>query len=148
MEVLKSVLVIVLMGVCLLGVGCRNNGKQQVQADVNTTLFDKELPEIKKMVNGRWELVSGQNAGQTCEFENTFIEFNDDQYVWSEEGKDEPGNLNWRKAATGTGTGYDAYLMDAFYETNPSFPLAIHGDTLFIQDCTETGYKYTLIKKK
>lgn len=90
-------------------------------------------------------MVSGQNAGQLCEFENTFIVFDGDKYIWSEDGKDEPGDLNWRKADTGVG--YEAYLMDVFYATNPAYPLSINGDTLFIQDCTETGYKYTLVRR-
>lgn len=103
------------------------------------------MPEIKELVEGKWELVSGQNTTQLCEFENTFIQFNGDKYVWIEEGKDEPGDLNWRKADTGAG--YEAYLMDVFLETSPSYPLAIKGDTLFIQDCTETAYKYTLVRR-
>jgi len=53
--------------------------------------------------------------------------------------------LNWRKADTGAG--YEAYLMDVFYETNPAYPVSIKGDTLILQDCSETGYKYTLVKK-
>lgn len=58
---------------------------------VNVTLFDKDLPEIKTLVNGEWELVSGKNAREFCEYENTFIKFADDQYVWTEDGKAEPG---------------------------------------------------------
>ena len=82
---------------------------------------------------------------ESCEYENTFIKFADDQYVWTEDGKAEPGALNWRKADTGAG--YEAYLMDVFYETNPAYPVSIKGDTLILQDCSETGYKYTLVRK-
>ena len=64
--------------------------------------------------------------------------------VWTEDGKAEPGALNWRKADTGAG--YEAYLMDVFYETNPAYPVSIKGDTLILQDCSETGYKYTLVR--
>ena len=35
----------------------------------------------------------------------------------------------------------EAYLMDVFYETNPAYPVSIKGDTLILQDCSETGYK-------
>lgn len=55
--------------------------------------------------------------------------------------KAEPGALNWRKADTGAG--YEAYLMDVFYETNPAYPVSVKSDTLILQDCSETGYKYT-----
>lgn len=151
MNSVKSIFIVAAVGLCLIGTSsCKGKSEQKedkpaVRENVRTTLFDKSLPEIKKLVNGKWELVSGQNAGQLCEFENTFIVFNDDKYIWSEDGKDEPGDLNWRK--DDTGAGYEAYLMDVFYETNPSYPLAINRDTLYIQDCTETGYKYTLVRK-
>ena len=134
-----------LIAFLLSGTSCRNKQKAKDTVRIKTTLFDKELPEIKKMINGKWELVSGKNSREVCEYENTFIEFNDDKYIWTEDGKQEPGELNWRKADTGIG--YDAYLMDVFYETNPAYPLLINGDTLILQDCSQTGYKYTLIRK-
>ncbi|RHJ82909.1 hypothetical protein [Parabacteroides sp. AM08-6] len=134
-----------LIAFLLTGTSCRNKQKAKDTVRIKTTLFDKELPEIKKMINGKWELVSGKNSREVCEYENTFIEFNDDKYIWTEDGKQEPGELNWRKADTGIG--YDAYLMDVFYETNPAYPLLINGDTLILQDCSQTGYKYTLIRK-
>ncbi len=37
--------------------------------------------------------------------------------------------------------------MDVFYETNPAYPVSIKGDTLILQDCSKTGYKYTLVRK-
>lgn len=151
MNRVKSIFIVAIVGLYLIGISsCKGKSEQKeekIATSVNakTTLFDKSLPDIKALINGKWELVSGQNAGQLCEFENTFIVFDDDKYVWSEDGKDEPGNLNWRN--DDTGAGYKAYLMDVFYETNPSYPLAISGDTLYIQDCTETGYKYTLVRR-
>ena len=155
MNNLKSIFIVAAVGLCLYGTSsCKGkpeekneqpSEKAEVREQVSTTLFDKSLPEIKELVNGKWELISGQNTGQLCEFENTFIEFNDDKYVWSEDGKEEPGDLNWRKADSGAG--YEVYQMDVFYETNPSYPLSIKGDTLYIQDCTETAYKYTLVRR-
>ena len=43
---------------------------------------------------------------------------------------------------------FDVYrpMMDVFYETNPAYPVSIKGDTLILQDCSETGYKYTLVR--
>ena len=114
MKKLMNVLPLLLVAVLLFGTACQGNKKKGVE-NVNVTLFDKELPEIKVLVNGDWELVSGKNAREFCEYENTFIKFADDQYVWTEDGKAEPGVLNWRKADTGAG--YEAYLMDVFYET-------------------------------
>lgn len=156
MKNVKSIFIITATSLCLIGISsCKEKagqGKEQTSeqtkspATISKTLFDKSLPEIKELIDGKWELVSGQNAGQLCEFENTFITFNGDKYIWSEEGKDEPGNLNWRKADTGAG--YESYLMDVFYETNPAYPLSLHGDTLFIQDCTETAYKYKLVRNR
>lgn len=144
MNNVKSIFIVSLMMLCLLGANsCKS--KTESHAKIRATLVDKPLPEIKELVDGKWELVSGQNPSQLCEFENTFITFDGDKYVWSEDGKDEPGDLNWRKADTGLG--YEAYLMDVFYATNPACPLAISGDTLFIQDCSETGYKYTLVRR-
>ena len=152
MKSVKSSCIGVALGLCLIGTssgkgksGQKDSKESETRTTVQTTLFDKSLPEIKELVEGKWELVSGQNTTQLCEFENTFIQFNGDKYVWTEEGKDEPGDLNWRKA--NTGAGYEAYLMDVFLETSPSYPLAIKGDTLFIQDCTETAYKYTLVRR-
>ncbi|WP_455643195.1 hypothetical protein, partial [Parabacteroides sp.] len=130
--------------ILLFGFAYHSSRKQQAEK-TNITLYDKELPEIKAQVDGKWELVSGQNAREFCEYENTFIEFAGDRYVWTEDGKAEPGVLNWRKADTGAG--YEAYLMDVFYETNPAYPVFIKGDTLILQDCSETGYKYTLVRK-
>jgi hypothetical protein len=131
---------------CLLVAGGCNEKKQQAQTErIEATLFDKPLGEIKQYINGEWELVSGQNARETNEFENTFIVFDNDRYVWTEDGKVEPGKLNWRKAETGAG--YEAWLMDVFYAEYPAYPLAIKGDTLYIQDCTATAYKYTLVRK-
>ena len=134
MKKLMDVLPLLLVVVLLFGTACQSNKKKDAES-VNVTLFDKDLPEIKTLVNGEWELVS----------ENTVIKFADDQYVWTEDGKAEPGALNWRKADTGAG--YEAYLMDVFYETNPAYPVSIKGDTLILQDCSETGYKYTLVRK-
>lgn len=156
MKNIKSVFILVFCGLCLLTIaGCSGKSEQKgeeqtaAKADarpqVKMSLVDKTLPEIKESVNGKWELISGQNASQLCEFENTFITFDNDKYIWTEDGKDEPGDLNWRKAPTGNG--YDAYLMDVFYATNPSYPLAINDDTLYIQDCTGTAYKYMLIRR-
>lgn len=119
---------------------------QETAVAVSTTLFDKSLPEIKKHVDGKWELVSGQNARELNEFENTFIEFDGDNYVWTEDGQAEKGALNWRKEATGAG--YDAYLMDVFYAEYPAYPVSVKGDTLLIQDCTETAYRYKLVRRR
>jgi len=140
---MKTGIVFLLTLVCLAGsiTSCNTNKSKE-----NMTLFDKSLPEIKKAVNGKWELVSGQNARETGEFENTFITFNDDKYIWSENGKDEPGDLNWRKGPTGIG--YDSYLMDVFYAERPAYPISIQGDILYIQDISDTGYKYTLKRVK
>ena len=152
MNSVKSIFIVAALGLCLIGTssckgksGQKDSKESEIRTTVQTTLFDKSLPEIKELVDGKWELVSGQNTTQLCEFENTFIQFNGDKYVWTEEGKDEPGDLNRRKGDTGAG--YEAYLMDVFLETSPSYPLAIKGDTLFIQDCTETAYKYTLVRR-
>lgn len=140
----KIVLPLLFISVFLFGIAYHSSRKQQAEK-TNITLYDKELPEIKAQVDGKWELVSGKNAREFCEYENTFIEFDGDRYVWTEDGKVEPGALNWRKADTGAG--YEAYLMDVFYETNPAYPVCIKGDTLILQDCSETGYKYTLVRK-
>ncbi|MDR1200355.1 MAG: hypothetical protein LBL58_01830 [Tannerellaceae bacterium] len=132
---------------CLLIASSCNEKKQQAATPVRveTMLIDKPLDEIKQYVNGKWELTSGKNARETCEFENTFIEFDNDRYVWTEDGQSESGILNWRKNETSSG--YEAYLMDVFYADSPSYPVAIKGDTLYIQDDTETAYRYTLVRK-
>lgn len=100
MKKLMDVLPLLLVVVLLFGTACQSNKKKDAES-VNVTLFDKDLPEIKTLVNGEWELVSGKNAREFCEYENTFIKFADDQYVWTEDGKAEPGALNWRKADRG-----------------------------------------------
>lgn len=135
-----------LLGILSLSVGCQNKQQAKVVEKVETSLFDKDLEEIKLQIYGEWELVSGVNEREFCEYDNTFIQFDGDQYVWTEDGKAEPGSLNWRKADTGAG--YESYLMDVFFETNPAYPLLIKGDTLVLQDCTKTQYKYTLLRKK
>jgi hypothetical protein len=145
-------IILAVMGIvaCLLVAGGCDGKKRQASVEakaerVEATLFDKPLGEIKQYMNGEWELVSGQNVRETNEFENTFITFDNNRYVWTEDGKAEPGKLNWRKAETGAG--YEAWLMDVFYAEYPAYPLAIKGDTLYIQDCTATAYKYTLVRK-
>lgn len=147
MKLLKCILPALM--VCLLSVetSCQDKSKQKAKTveGGTITLFDKELPDIKKYIDGEWELVSSKNDHEAGEYENTFITFNDDKYIWTEENKAEPGNLNWRKADTGNG--YEAYLMDVFFETSPAYPLSIDGDTLYLQDCTETKYKYKLVRK-
>ena len=116
MKKLMDVLPLLLVVVLLFGTACQSNKKKDAES-ANVTLFDKDLPEIKTLVNGEWELVSGKNAREFCEYENTFIKFADDQYVWTEDGKAEPGALNWRKADTGAG--YEAYLSS----TRPTLPI-------------------------
>ncbi|MDR1980467.1 MAG: hypothetical protein LBQ39_02445 [Tannerellaceae bacterium] len=133
----------------LLLAGCKRGKQpadQMTKEPVSTTLFDKPLSEIKELVDGKWELVSGQNDSEFNEFENTFILFDGDRYAWIEDGQEEKGDLNWRKADTGAG--YEAYLTDVFYEAFPSYPVAIKGDTLYIQDCTVTAYRYTLVRRR
>lgn len=141
----KLFLAITCISLALTISSCKEKKQQARTEHTATTLFDKPLEEIKQCINGRWELVCGQNARETNEFENTFIEFDNDKYTWIEDGQAEPGALNWRKAETGAG--YESFLMDVFYAEYPSFPLAITGDTLYIQDCTGTAYKYTLVRK-
>lgn len=147
MKTLMQLLPLLLVGCLPLGMACQQQNKPKTEETVATeiTLFDKDLPEIKKLIDGKWELVSGKNTREFCEYENTFIEFDGDKYVWTEDEKPEPGLLNWRKADTGVG--YESFLMDVFFETNPAYPLSMHGDTLFLQDCSQTGYKYTLLKR-
>ena len=43
--------------------------------------------------------------------------------------------------------GFPRHLMANMNETNPAYPVSIKGDTLILQDCSETGYKYTLVRK-
>lgn len=118
----------------------------EATSSIQVTLFDKTLPEIQEYVHGKWELLSGQNGNMFFEYENTFIEFNGDEYVWTEDGESERGLLNWRKEETGNG--YESYLMDVFYDTNPAYILALKNDTLMVQDCTETAYRYKLVRRK
>lgn len=133
----KSLTVIMLVFVLLSG--CKE--KEQ-----NVTLFDKELADIKKNIDGKWSLISAQNNQEFCEYEGIVIEFKGDKYVWTEDGKSEPGDMNWRKKETAAG--YEAYLMDVFYASHPAYPLSVSGDTLYIQDCSKTAYKYLLLRKK
>lgn len=125
MNSVKSIFIVVALGLCLIGTssckgksGQKDSKESETRTTVQTTLFDKSLPEIKELVEGKWELVSGQNTTQLCEFENTFIQFNGDKYVWTEEGKDEPGDLNWRKARYGSGL---RSLSDGCVFRNESF---------------------------
>ena len=74
MKKLMNVLPLLLVVVLLFGTACQSNKKKDAES-VNVTLFDKDLPEIKTLVNGEWELVSGKNAREFCEYENTFIKF-------------------------------------------------------------------------
>ena len=74
MKKLMNVLPLLLVAALQFGTACQSN-KKKVAENVNITLFDKELPEIKALVNGEWELVSGKNAREFCEYENTFIKF-------------------------------------------------------------------------
>ena len=71
MKKLMNVLPLLLVVVLLFGTACQSNKKKDAES-VNVTLFDKDLPEIKTLVNGEWELVSGKNAREFCEYENTF----------------------------------------------------------------------------
>lgn len=151
---MKKTIGIILTGLLMVTVMCQPKPKtdttkaqetKAVSSEKGILLYNKSLPEIKQLINGKWELVSSQNSRESGEYENTFIQFNDDKYIWTEDGKDEPGNLNWR--AETTPKGQQIYLMDVFYETNPAYPLELRGDTLFIQDYTETAYKYTLVRK-
>ena len=139
---MKKLLPLLLVAVLPFGMAQSNQKKTEC---VNITLLNRELSEIKALVNGEWELVSGGNARELCEYENTFITFADDQYVWTEDGKAEPGALNWRK--TEIETGHKVFLMDVFYATHPAYPVSVKGDTLILQDCSETRYEYTLIRK-
>lgn len=152
MNSIKRVLVTALLALLIIGTACNNKTKEQsatsisVAPSVKITLYDKTLPEIKKYVDGEWILTQGKNSREVCEYENIIITLNDDEYIWTEDGKSEPGKLNWRKADTGGG--YESFLMDLFYATHPAYPLYINGDTLYIQDCSATAYKYMLLKKK
>lgn len=143
----KIILVSLAIGLLFSVAGCKekNNSGNTSSGKQEVTLYDKTLPEIKEYVNGKWELISGQNSREQNEFEQTFIEFKGDNYVWTENGESETGPLNWRKSPTGAG--YDAYLMDAFYAEYPSYLVALKGDTLYIQDCTKTAYLYKLVRR-
>ena len=61
MKKLMDVLPLLLVVVLLFGTACQSNKKKDAES-ANVTLFDKDLPEIKTLVNGEWELVSGKNA--------------------------------------------------------------------------------------
>ena len=52
MKKLMNVLPLLLVAVLLFGTACQ--GKKEEVKNVNVTLFDKELPEIKALVNGDW----------------------------------------------------------------------------------------------
>ncbi len=131
--------------------GCRNKVKDlsaiipvPQRLESNVALFDKELNALKELLNGKWQLVSGENSSVYFEFDETFIVFNGDRYIWMEEGEMEEGVLNWRREATGSG--YDSFFTDVFYEDNPTFPLAIVNDTLIIQDISPNLYIYKLVR--
>ena len=66
MKKLMDVLPLLLVVVLLFGTACQSNKKKDAES-ANVTLFDKDLPEIKTLVNGEWELVSGKNAREFCE---------------------------------------------------------------------------------
>ena len=51
MKKLMNVLSLLLVAVLLFGTACQNNKKKEAE-NVIVTLFDKELPEIKTLVNG------------------------------------------------------------------------------------------------
>ena len=110
------------------------------------TLYDKDLTEIKQQLNGEWQLLGGVGPVQSCEYDDTFIVFDDDRYEWIEEDTREPGEMNWRKEKTCNG--YESYMMDVFYSDLPAYPLALRGDTLLLQDCSPTLYRYTLVRTK
>ena len=57
MKKLMNVLPLLLVVVLLFGTACQSNKKKDAES-VNVTLFDKDLPEIKTLVNGEWELVA------------------------------------------------------------------------------------------
>ena len=153
---MKKTIGLCLAGILVLASACRQKteagvSEQETAPVVDTlsgkclTLYDKSLPEIKKYVDGKWELVSSESPHESCEYENTFIEFKGDDYVWTENNRPEPGALNWRLADTGAG--YRSYLMDLFYADHPAYPLALEGDTLYIQDSTPTAYRYMLVRR-
>ena len=51
MKKLMNVLPLLLVAVLLFGTACQSNKKKDAES-VNVTLFDKDLPEIKTLVNG------------------------------------------------------------------------------------------------
>ena len=59
MNKVKSVFIVAMLGFCLLGTtGCKGKSGQkevklEAQASVNTTLYDRTLPEIKELVDGK-----------------------------------------------------------------------------------------------
>lgn len=144
MKKLMDVLPLLLVVVLLFGTACQSNKKKDAES-VNVTLFDKDLPEIKTLVNGEWELVSGKNAVSSANMRILSSSLQTTNMSGRRTGKAEPGGFEL--AQSGYGAGYEAYLMDVFYETNPAYPVSIKGDTLILQDCSETGYKYTLVRK-
>ncbi|MCD8042687.1 MAG: hypothetical protein LUH10_06445 [Tannerellaceae bacterium] len=117
-----------------------------VYASEPVTLYDKTLPELQKLLNGKWILLSGQNETVYFEFDDTTIEFKNTMYIWKDEEGEEGDNLNWRREPTDNG--YDAWVSDVFYEDNPSYPLMIRNDTLLIQDITEEQYLYKLVRQQ
>ena len=56
MKKLMDVLPLLLVVVLLFGTACQSNKKKDAES-VNVTLFDKDLPEIKTLVNGEWEQI-------------------------------------------------------------------------------------------
>jgi len=60
MKKLMDVLPLLLVVVLLFGTACQSNKKKDAES-ANVTLFDKDLPEIKTLVNGEWEPVSSAN---------------------------------------------------------------------------------------
>ena len=65
MKKLMDVLPLLLVVVLLFGTACQSNKKKDAES-ANVTVFDKDLPEIKTLVNGEWELVSGKNARESA----------------------------------------------------------------------------------
>ena len=75
MNSVKSIFIVVALGLCLIGTssckgksGQKDSNESETRTTVQTTLFDKSLPEIKELVEGKWELVSGQNTTQPVSY--------------------------------------------------------------------------------
>ncbi|MCC8154240.1 MAG: hypothetical protein LIP01_08540 [Tannerellaceae bacterium] len=121
-------------------------GTNKLIAQTVSHLYNQSLNEVKKRINGKWQLVSGETETIYFEFDDTLL----NSKMMSMSGRmkmgTEGGNLNWRKQDT-TG-GEQVFLMDVFYDENPSYPFAIKGDTLYIQDATENAFLYKLVKRK